>query len=628
MAEAFGIAGSTFGTVSLGLQLFREISQYIDDVEGRDEDLERGRSYAQTFQSCLTALDAQASNSGISNTEVERLINEGQANYLEYGQLSRLVLIEDHNMVHDFLEKHPLSINEINHLGQTPVHIAVQTQNATVLSIIVNQAGPTVLNTKDNNGLYPIDHATDAVCHARKSGKVSGSKVCNGCEVLDVLLHSESAIFTRSVQRAMRLPWSHDIPSCIEGQKNIIRCLASRRKDLGILAQRELTPLQRQDLKICQASNLDQNAAKTQWYLETNNCHVPIYLKVYDDAESPEDSKSIYTLIFYGEVAECALQNGFLMPTTVFDDVFHIIAESSNSGWFGSRRQGFLFSSYICWLVDHGGDLRSIIPIVTSHTTAAHYFMAYLGQTQHSFRRRHSVTLSSTVSSIIFGEDDIDDCRCQCSPTGCTPLTKFLAVINWKQTWVLDLGIDRAIGCVLEHLEYLYGLLGHVGYDLRKEHWIDSAVVRHFTFLILDLRHTCCRLGHGHGMEPSGPLSNEDRQEIEEEDCSRLELFEQLVMEFERERGNYTDLFSFGEEYWAPKMKIVDQEIGSCVLTESQKQAAKAVGAVFESYGPQLPPNGEGLEVVSEKEEVVSDLEKALRELDEIATDPLRPGIV
>lgn len=80
MAEAFGIAGSAFGTVSLGLQLFREISQYIDGVEGRDEDLERARSYAQNFQSCLIALDARASNSGISNTEVERLINQGQAN--------------------------------------------------------------------------------------------------------------------------------------------------------------------------------------------------------------------------------------------------------------------------------------------------------------------------------------------------------------------------------------------------------------------------------------------------------------------------------------------------------------------------------------------------------------------
>ncbi|KAH6950862.1 hypothetical protein DER45DRAFT_579025 [Fusarium avenaceum] len=550
------------------------------------------------------------------------------SNYLEFGQLSRLVLMEDLNMVQDYLGKHPLSINEINHLGRTPVHIAVQTQNATVLSMLVNHAGLNVLNTKDNNGQYAIDHATDALCHAHKSGKEYGSKVCNGCKVLNVLLHSESAIFTLSVQRAMQLPWSHGIPSCIEGQKNVMRCLASRRKKLGILAQHALTPSERQDLKLCQPGILDQKAAQTQRYLEANNYQVPVHLKVYDDVESPEDSKSIYTLISDGEVAECALQSGFLMPNMLFDDVFLLLAECLDSIRHIPRFQDFRFLSYICWLADHGGDLRSIIPISKGHTTAAHYSMAYLGKSGYSFILGNHVPLPPEVSSIFFDEKNVDDCRCQCSPKGCTPLTKFLAVINSKQTWVLRFGIEATISAVLKHFEYLYGLLGHVGYDLGKEHWFDNAVVRHFTFLILDLRHTCCCLGTGNGPEASGPLSTEDCQEIEEEDCSRLELFEQLAMEFERERGNYTNLLSFGKEYWAPKMKTVDQEIGSYVLAESQKQSAEEAGVIFESYGSQPPPHGGSLDVISDEEEVVSDLEKALRELDKIATDPLRPSLI
>ncbi|WZH39165.1 hypothetical protein QYS62_000073 [Fusarium acuminatum] len=535
------------------------------------------------------------------------------SNYLEFGQLSRLVLMEDHKRVQDFLDKHPLSINETNYLGQTPVHIAVQIQNATVLSILVNQAGPNVLNTKDNNGKYPIDHVTDAACHARKSGKGSGPRLCNRCGVLDVLLHSESAIFTRSFQRAMRLPWSYEVPSCLEDQKNIIRCLASRRKNLRILAQRELTPVQRQDLKICQAGILDQNAAQTQRYLEANNCNVPIHLKVYDNAEGPEDSKSIYTLISHGEVAECALQSGFLMPTTLCDDIFRLIAEFLNSNSFISRHHSFIPSSYICWLVDHGGDLRSIIPIPRGYTTAAHYFMACLGRSKCSFISQHIVPLTPKVSSIIFDEDNVDDCR---------------SVINWKQTQVLEFVIEIAIDSVLEHFGYLYGLLGHVGYDLGREHWIDSAVLRHFTFLTLELRHTCCRLDKDNDLKACGPLATEDRHEIEEEDYSRLELLSQLVMEFERERGNYTDLLSFMKEYWAHKMKIVDQEIGSCVLTESQKQSAEAAGVILEFYGPQPAPSGVTPEEDSEEREVVSDLEKALRKLDKIATDPLRPSLV
>ncbi|SCV33524.1 uncharacterized protein FFB14_04556 [Fusarium fujikuroi] len=80
MAEAFGIAGSAFGTVSLGLQLFTEISKYLNSVEGRDEDLERAKNYARDFQSSLIALETWASNTGISDVDLERAISQGQIN--------------------------------------------------------------------------------------------------------------------------------------------------------------------------------------------------------------------------------------------------------------------------------------------------------------------------------------------------------------------------------------------------------------------------------------------------------------------------------------------------------------------------------------------------------------------
>ncbi|KAF5628919.1 hypothetical protein F52700_8012 [Fusarium sp. NRRL 52700] len=616
MAEAFGIAGSAFGTISLGIQLFTEISNYLDSVEGRDEDLERAKNYALDFHSSLIALETLASTTGISDPDLERLINQGQANCVSaINNLSKMVaklkgqdpipnsrsskaralyvklkypfkkqnlenlekqlfhtvsvlkfaltilqlrlrwcfdnrrasitdvdqsgnsivdytastfyasssgniyiddipvrvfcqdckspffdssLWENFDLVKHFpgisnyleygqLSRYPSSINEINHLGQTPVHIAVQTQNATILSVLVNHAVPKVLNAKDNNGHYAIDHAIDALCYAEKSGKDSTSKVCNGCEVLNVLLRSESAIFTDSVRKAMQMPWGHDIPTCIEGQKNIIRSLAARRKELKTLAQRELTPEERQNLKFCEPGILDQNAAQTQRFLEANKCHVPTHLKVYDNDESPEDSESIFLLIFHGDLAESALQSGFFMPMTLFNDVFRSLAEWLNRLQYRPRHQDFLFASYICWLVDQGGDLHSTIPTLWGHTTAAHYFMTYLG--------------------------NADD------------------------------------------------------------------------------------------FEVSGPLSTADRHEIEEEDSSQLELFEQLVKEFKMERGNYVDLLSFAQEYWAPRMEAVRQEMDSYVLTETQRQSAEAVGVVWECYGPQLPLCGDDLTTDTENEE-------------------------
>ncbi|CZR32753.1 uncharacterized protein FPRO_01958 [Fusarium proliferatum ET1] len=543
------------------------------------------------------------------------------SNYLEFGQLSRLVLVEDQDRVIGFLEQYPSSINEINHLGQTPVHIAVQTQNSTILRVLINHADRKVLNTKDNNGHYAIDHAIDALCHALKSKKESGPNVCHGCEVLNLLLHSESAIFTCTVRRALRLPWHHNTHMCIEGQKNIIQSLASRRQELKTLAQRKLTPPERQTLKLCQPGILDQNAAQTQEFLEANKCHIPMHLKVYDDDENPEDSESIYLLISHGDVAESALQNGFLMPKTLFDDVFRLVPKWLDSMNSGYRSQDFLFSSFICWLVDHGGELHSTVPTPWGRTTAAHYFMAYLGNSQWSFQLGHRVPLSPKVSSIIFEEDNVDDCRCRCSPKGCTPLTKFLAAINCYQYWVFTLGISETISIALKHLEYMCGLLRHIGYDLATERWFDSAAVRHATFFILDLRHTCCCLGNGGGSYATSPLSRADRLEIEEEDNSRLELFEKLIMDFERERGNYADLLSFAREYWAPKMEAAYREIDSYLLTETQIQSAEAAGVVWECYGPHIP-------VDTEEEEEISELEKMLRMLDEIATDPERPSLL
>ncbi|KAF5706039.1 hypothetical protein FGLOB1_7638 [Fusarium globosum] len=549
------------------------------------------------------------------------------SNYLEFGQLSRQVLMEDEEKVKGLLEKYPSSIHEINHLGQTPVHIAVQTQNARILSMLVNHADLKVLNTKDNNSHYAIDHAIDALCHVREPGKETGSTVCNGCKVLNVLLRSESALFTNCVQRAMQLP-IHNTPTCLEGQKNIIRSLASRRKELEILAQRELTPGERQGLRFCQAGLLDQNAAQTQRLLESKKCHIPMHLRVYDNAESLEDSKSVYMLISHGDVAESALRSGFFMPITLFNDVFRSLAEWLNSCNLGPRHQDFLFSSYICWLVDQSGDLHSTVLTLWGRTTAAHYFMAYLGQSQPSFQRAHRVSLSTTVSNMIFEEDNVDGCRCQCSPKGCTPLNKFLGAITGQQCWVLALGIAETISIVLKHWEYMCDLLHHVGYDLTKQHWVESAAIRHFTFFILDIRHTCCYLGNGNGSKAYGPLSTADRREIEEEDSSRLELFEQLFMEFRRERVNYAGLLSFAREYWAPKMEAVYREIDSYVLTETQVQSAEAVGVVWECYGPQLSPCTDILPGDQETEEDISELEKLLRELDEVATDPERPSLV
>ncbi|KAF5690428.1 hypothetical protein FCIRC_881 [Fusarium circinatum] len=79
MAEAFGIAGSAFGTVSLGLQLFKEISQYLDDIDGREEDLKEARNYATNIQLSLNALDVAISNAPTGDAATKNAIDSCKA---------------------------------------------------------------------------------------------------------------------------------------------------------------------------------------------------------------------------------------------------------------------------------------------------------------------------------------------------------------------------------------------------------------------------------------------------------------------------------------------------------------------------------------------------------------------
>lgn len=58
MAEPVGIAGTAVGIVSFGLQLSTGISEYLDAVKGRDEDLQSAKQYAKMLRDNLVSIEA------------------------------------------------------------------------------------------------------------------------------------------------------------------------------------------------------------------------------------------------------------------------------------------------------------------------------------------------------------------------------------------------------------------------------------------------------------------------------------------------------------------------------------------------------------------------------------------
>ncbi|RBR21213.1 hypothetical protein FVER53590_29011 [Fusarium verticillioides] len=149
--------------------------------------------------------------------------------------------------------------------------------------------------------------------------------------------------------------------------------------------------------------------------------------------------------------------------------------------------------------------------------------------------------------------------------------------------------------------------------------WIYPAIVRYYTFVELDLRHVCCSIVE----TTSGPLPEEELQEIGEEDLSLLKLFESLLAEFEGGRRydmNLEEFFDWLWEDWAPRIRDIREKLASQRLTDEQLRDAESVGVVWEAYGPQP------MEESSERYDVRKhDLWDAMDRLDKIATDPERP---
>ncbi|KAG9494878.1 hypothetical protein J7337_013107 [Fusarium musae] len=57
MADPVGITGTAVGTVSFGLQLYSGISEYLDVVKGRDEDLQSAKEYVKILRDNLGLIE-------------------------------------------------------------------------------------------------------------------------------------------------------------------------------------------------------------------------------------------------------------------------------------------------------------------------------------------------------------------------------------------------------------------------------------------------------------------------------------------------------------------------------------------------------------------------------------------
>ncbi|EQB57837.1 hypothetical protein CGLO_01988 [Colletotrichum gloeosporioides Cg-14] len=76
MADPLGIAGTAAGLVSLGLQLYGEISKYVKGVKGREEDLRAARQNAEILRKCLNAIKGATASTNTAQTASKDAVDE------------------------------------------------------------------------------------------------------------------------------------------------------------------------------------------------------------------------------------------------------------------------------------------------------------------------------------------------------------------------------------------------------------------------------------------------------------------------------------------------------------------------------------------------------------------------
>ncbi|KAF5586349.1 hypothetical protein FPCIR_7959 [Fusarium pseudocircinatum] len=529
------------------------------------------------------------------------------AESLEFGPLSQAIVQQDRNGVQQLLQRYPSHINEINYCGQSPIHLAIETQNMDIIGIILHYANAEALNAMDNMGRYPIALATTAI--GKHTGWVQEDR--GGFKTLELGF----------------MPSRNHGGNCTQGHKILIKGLAQRREGLKALAYQKLSPSERQDLRIHQSKILDKNAARVQHQLEAQGYEIPTYLKVYEaNTESPKFQISIYSYICSGEVAEYARQLGFHYSSIELADYIFTLATRMGTADCRAYMYTPFSCSYFCWMIGQGANVSSSIqskriPIFETELTIAHYFMASHGMMVRGDRGfTMDCPMSLEAFKTVFSDTLVDGCRCWCSPRGCTPLAKLLGGIHWfeKSTRFSLKGdfIDRLIG-VTENL--IAGLFSTHTTKIDQYQWIYTAIVRYYTSAILDLPHVCCCIIQN----PSGPLPEEERWEFQEEYSFLLELFESLISEFEdelRHEMRLGDFFEWMRIVWAPRMGEAEQELASRRLTSQQLQDAVAIGVVLKFHGhPSTEPSSRV------DKPAKGDLWDAMDELDKIATDPERP---
>ncbi|KAM0794384.1 hypothetical protein BDR22DRAFT_875771 [Usnea florida] len=475
-----------------------------------------------------------------------------------------------------------------NGLAQTPLHLAVGWPEGIRLLLQYgacvdsrDHAGDTPLSYALNRG-YPqtVSLLMKADCSLVGRRKSSERLPRNVLDLAVEHLHSPNEALSPDV--AMKV-----LDTTIASLAERRRDLQSRLTGLPAVVSTDTTVL-REDRILDEYAEYAECAEQAA---HENIDHIPRRASTLLNGTYLGKCRTVYHIIhLVVEVAEKLWENGFRDIDVPDDDGLTPLASCKHSGTFEVIE---LYS----WLIQKGANLYrpqhrlnspepAVDPTELPQTTRAlHYVAANIAEGTFGMVAFHGSRLKLMeywlsreskdvvlLLATVFSDGSSDDCICACSSRGCLASTLMLKIFE-KRALSSPHNVDMR-DCLARSIECL---MIFVGPQNSSWDWLAKEIIRFRTFHELELRHTCCWFSDfGRNMRLV-KFEEEERVEIQDEDKEKIELLENLLLEFEEHRGTQ-DLISFLEGYWAVRMDEVLEEL-NCGVDE---EGLRGMGVVLE----------------------------------------------
>lgn len=485
------------------------------------------------------------------------------------GPLSLVALEGNPKKIDFLLTNHHDTINEINLLHQTPLHLAVG--HPSCVALLLKASGSKLINLPDSEGRRPMEYALFRCLFDTRTGDKQyhdGSLRSHGDTGLNVLLNADCMITKIESWPVDRYHSKRSL--CVECLREVLEHLVRRRERLKGLAANRLPRMQAKALGVFSPSVLDSNVIRVIQALDQWGISVPPSLQVSgSDREGRDEMTSAYHK-FYGPVSFSTLWSlGFRdLDIPDMDGLTPLMSWCKKYGWDMTDTE----ASRCSWSIERGADLWKLAPDGVS--TIVHELYSTIGQMSpppegnDEDSRRHVFNLTRKLSH----RDPRDNCHCACSPGGCTPFVRYLQAV-FRQPY-----IDSPSRLI----EKLPRIMTETHTSVTKGQMLFA--IRYFTFEMLGIRHTCC---HANSQDFHLHRQNEEVDELRQEDGFLVARLEDLVADFEVEldqmvQERYVNKrVSFWHDYWLPRMQKVLESIESAGIEGPDKAAAEEIGVVW-----------------------------------------------